>query len=735
MPYILDYVINKLTNKQSDLYKPPKASREIIGIQNPRLAQLVSNALVGPPVNDLTVTVFDTTTRADSARILLTNSTGSNRYIFNVSMLGKLVLRFGAGEEGDEGFVHDSFVDEESISKSGIEELKIANRFIIDKAQVEKIADYHWKNNRVVKHVYVVTFSGSRYWFEPGEWYTLQIGGVGQKEYIDSKVRCEGISIEKTSDEIGLTILTLVEVEQNWVFNTSALARFIAAGSLEREGLGNIVRVAASDSSGKADFYCDGTADEVQIQAAIDWVQTLGGKVILSEGTFVTAATITMRSKVFLEGAGPDATIIEKNGAFAGITIGVDEDNYEEYLIIRDLQVTRNSSDTETNSLIRVHGLINGRFENVRFKDSYRYGLHIEGHCQRIRITNCIVDGSRSASIRLSIDADVDQFTKDIQIDGSQIINNGDITNATAADGISVGEVENVQISNCLIAENTGWGIRTLDCNNALIQNNHIRGNGTSLTGDGGIEIDQSAANTSNFNAVLNNLIVENYKVGINLEADPGTPNTDGTQIRGNNAVANGVGNMLDHENCEAAGADHPHIAFDGSSLVLATVARDATEAKTGTYSRKITTTDDTFEAVFRVTDDFSTGDMHEVIAGETYRGRVWVYIPSAGGPAAASDVVLKIYWWTGAAWDTTTTAASVKDAWEQLEVETAVGAGATGFSFQLWVSPGAIGQYIYFDDIELRHMGINNIEGNLEVQFQVTNSPTNTKETDNSWQ
>src|SRR4030043_392927 len=48
--------------------------------------------------------------------------------------------------------------------------------------------------------------------------------------------------------------------------------------------------VAASDASdiskGRADYICDGVNDEVQIQAAIDALPALGGRVLLTEGNF-----------------------------------------------------------------------------------------------------------------------------------------------------------------------------------------------------------------------------------------------------------------------------------------------------------------------------------------------------------------------------------------------------------------------------------------------------------------
>jgi hypothetical protein len=67
--------------------------------------------------------------------------------------------------------------------------------------------------------------------------------------------------------------------------------------------------VAASDSStaGKesADYVCDGTADEVEINAAITVLNGLGGgKLVLLEGTYVLASEIDVVDNITLEGMG-----------------------------------------------------------------------------------------------------------------------------------------------------------------------------------------------------------------------------------------------------------------------------------------------------------------------------------------------------------------------------------------------------------------------------------------------
>lgn len=84
--------------------------------------------------------------------------------------------------------------------------------------------------------------------------------------------------------------------------------------------------VASSTYTGYSDYQCDGTADDVQIQAAIDALPAAGGTVVLTAGTFnvtrvgdVTGDTLTTpycvkitasHGPVTIQGAGMGATVV-----------------------------------------------------------------------------------------------------------------------------------------------------------------------------------------------------------------------------------------------------------------------------------------------------------------------------------------------------------------------------------------------------------------------------------------
>jgi hypothetical protein len=77
--------------------------------------------------------------------------------------------------------------------------------------------------------------------------------------------------------------------------------------------------IAASDApahvKAQADYVCDGTADDVQIQAAIDALTNPFGRICLSSGTFYIASPIVIHNKMLaLWGQGVGETTLEQAG-------------------------------------------------------------------------------------------------------------------------------------------------------------------------------------------------------------------------------------------------------------------------------------------------------------------------------------------------------------------------------------------------------------------------------------
>lgn len=85
---------------------------------------------------------------------------------------------------------------------------------------------------------------------------------------------------------------------------------------------------ASAADKAMADYVCDGTADDVEINAAISSLAGLGGEVKLSRGTFNLAATVSIAGDsgadtpmVSLNGRGPDSTTLNPASGIHGITL------------------------------------------------------------------------------------------------------------------------------------------------------------------------------------------------------------------------------------------------------------------------------------------------------------------------------------------------------------------------------------------------------------------------------
>jgi hypothetical protein len=112
--------------------------------------------------------------------------------------------------------------------------------------------------------------------------------------------------------------------------------------------------VAASNASPRsklgADYVCDGTADEVEINAAIAALPAVGGKVVLTEGAFVLASNIIVKSKVVLEGQGY-SSLITFNETI-GVTKAIwDGGEIVTDVVIRSLRLLNTSTTTDVSGI------------------------------------------------------------------------------------------------------------------------------------------------------------------------------------------------------------------------------------------------------------------------------------------------------------------------------------------------------------------------------------------------
>jgi len=170
--------------------------------------------------------------------------------------------------------------------------------------------------------------------------------------------------------------------------------------------------VAASDADVynrlRADYLCDGTADNTQIQAAIDALPAGGGSVMLTEGTYTLAAGLSIPASVTLEGQG-FGTILNFGGASstygfslagsnaclknlkavilagagsAGARPNVVSAQSGQYNIIEHLWLIGDKTVGDDASLSRQNGIIlratNSKIINCIIENNMQCGIHIQ---------------------------------------------------------------------------------------------------------------------------------------------------------------------------------------------------------------------------------------------------------------------------------------------------------------------------------------------------------------------
>lgn len=296
------------------LVKPkPSVVPKVIGVQDPELSETSqkSDGTLSES-NALTVTL-DTTTYTDRAVVTIENGRGFDVYLTALSIHGKRVIRY------PDALINDSLKRDDDIRRNGEKVLHVANNYIVNGTQVDKIADFWFKYYQSRKHIYSITIKGTAPWYEVGEWYQLSLGSADSVEYIDATVECYSVQCERMAGGIGTTVCMFREVLEGWTKTTLYTARAILGGSpARRTARSNSVTVASSTFDGVYDYRCDGTADDVQIQAAIDYVASTfgGGTIELPTGIINITAPISLKSNIRILGSG-DGTIIKPNGCAA----------------------------------------------------------------------------------------------------------------------------------------------------------------------------------------------------------------------------------------------------------------------------------------------------------------------------------------------------------------------------------------------------------------------------------
>lgn len=379
----------------------------------------------------------------------------------------------------------------------------------------------------------------------------FSVGSQSNWTFRDLRVDAGGIT--QTSGSY-VTLTNVWEGAAYWAYDTS---HDVGPASWDvPTGRGATLVVAASNSDvqsiAQADYWCDGTADNVEIQAALNAVPSSGGAVLLMEGTYYIVSSVNVAANKQLLGEGYGALIRPAvPGTMTPWFVNLYADSVVSNLRLDAMSTGMGDANLD---VIAVYGN-NARIEGNWITGARNAGIDVSTGINNTRILSNRVWDTRCHSIWLGINST------------HAVVSDNVIENALASGfGTDAGAFENVISNNSFVApshlamEVTG-GLRN------VIEGNVLSGGGL----NDGIRLQaESYENTvknnvivgfvdgidltdSDYNLVAGNLVKNNTQDGIRLTTsdynrivdnratdDQGVP----TQDHGLNVVS-GTGNVV----------------------------------------------------------------------------------------------------------------------------------------------------------------------------------------------
>ena len=267
------------------------------------------------------------------------------------------------------------------------------------------------------------------------------------------------------------------------------------------------------------DYLCDGTADDVQINAAIQALPSGGGEVIILDGTYNLAASIKInKERVTLSGNGKSTVLKRAFASNAGSTqAGLIFVN-SSYNIIRFLSLdgVRSSYANKNCDGIYLHSSSGNTIIGNTCSNNYGAGILLSSSSDNNAVIRNTCSNSYSSSIIL------DSSSK------NTVTGNTCTSNTFYGIYLHSASVNNIITEN-ICSNNTHNGIEV-----AATNNNAVTGNICSNNNQNGIEVYNAGKNT-----VTGNTCNNNSKDGILLSSSSSKNTVTGnTCIRGNGTAS-----------------------------------------------------------------------------------------------------------------------------------------------------------------------------------------------------
>ena len=185
--------------------------------------------------------------------------------------------------------------------------------------------------------------------------------------------------VKRLQESAGPTTLTLGAIADGEYAKRSGttLIGGTPAGGASKTPVTLIVAASNSKDSTRADYVCDGVADQVEINTAIGALPAAGGEVRLLEGTYTIAASIVVnKSNVVLSGNGWSSIIKDiAVGIVSMIELGDGVSTYTNFTV-KDLKLESDYNIVNTDGIQTMLNTSRISIYNVYLKNM-RYGVYL----------------------------------------------------------------------------------------------------------------------------------------------------------------------------------------------------------------------------------------------------------------------------------------------------------------------------------------------------------------------
>ncbi|RLG66370.1 hypothetical protein DRN89_01030, partial [archaeon] len=242
--------------------------------------------------------------------------------------------------------------------------------------------------------------------------------------------------------------------------------------SFKTKELSNIVYVA---TDGTGDYNCDGKDDQIEINQAISYINSIGGGIVhLTNGTFIISDSINLSSNLIFEGEGTEKTTIKIEDGSTKENWGTIVGDGISNTIIKNLTIDGNKDNCPVpkgiNSDVDAFHLYNSNnitVENVKMIDFWTDGVEFS-HSSNSVVKDCEVIQAGHEGLRAF-------YSDNITFSNNYVYSAG-----TGNAGIRIYES-----SNCIVERNYfnvyGFGILInpqggVPCGNNIYRDNYIEG-------------------------------------------------------------------------------------------------------------------------------------------------------------------------------------------------------------------------------------------------------------------